>query len=360
MQISVTRNPNPYPAPTGNYGFGQHFTPHMFVVDWKDGEWRDARIVPYAPFCLDPACKVFHYGQEIFEGMKAYHNKADGSVHIFRPEMNIERFHRSCDRMCMPRIDSDLFLRGLDMLIDIDRDRVPESPDSMYLRPTMIASQRGLGVRASTEYIFFIIIGPVGSYFAGGVNPLKLRVEETYVRSAHGGTGFAKTGGNYSAALLPIKQAQDAGYDNIIWLDAKEMKYVEEMGAMNIMFVYEDRVITSKAGDTILHGVTRDSVGVLLKDMGITWEEKAPAIAQVIEDAHSGKLKEVFACGTAAVVTPVGLIHYKGSDHRIGDGGEGKLTRKLRDTLTGIHSGGSPLHPEWLHTVPTFVETTAR
>ena len=357
MRISVTRNPKPYPAPAGNFGFGQHFTPHMFLADWRDDAWHDPRIAPYGPFMLDPACKVLHYGQEIFEGMKAYRSKVDGSVHIFRPEKNLERFHRSCDRMCMPRVPDEMFMTGLDMLIDIDRDRVPGSPDAMYLRPTMIASQRGLGVRASTEYIFFIIIGPVGSYFAGGVNPLKLRVEETHVRSAHGGTGFAKTGGNYSAALLPIKQAQDAGYDNIIWLDAKEMKYVEEMGAMNIMFVYDDRVITSKAGDTILHGVTRDSIGVLLKDMKITWEEKAPAIAQVIEDAHSGKLKEAFACGTAAVVTPVGTIHYKGADHRIGDGSEGKLTRKLRDTLTGIHAGGSPVHPEWLHVVPSFPET---
>lgn len=357
MHISVTRNHSPIPAPAPPFGFGQHFTPHMFLSEWKEGEWRDPRIVPYGPFSLDPACKVFHYGQEIFEGIKAYHSASDDCVNIFRPEMNLERFHRSCDRMCMPRIEPDLFMRGMEMLIDIDRDRVPFSPDSMYLRPAMIASQRGLGVRASTEYIFFIIIGPVGSYFAGGVNPLKLRVEETHVRSAHGGTGFAKTGGNYSAALLPIKQAQDAGYDNIIWLDAKEKKYVEEMGAMNIMFVYEDRVITSKAGDTILHGVTRDSVGVLLGDMGINWQEKAPAIAQVIEDAHSGKLKEVFACGTAAVVTPVGIIHYLGSDHRIGDGNEGPLTRRLRETLCRIHSGDSSRHPEWLHTVPTFAET---
>lgn len=356
MQISVTRNPNPKSPPDGPFGFGQFFTPHMFVADWKDGTWRDPRVIPYGPFMLDPACKVLHYGQEIFEGMKAYHNVADDSVHMFRPEMNLERFHRSCDRMCMPRIESELFMLGAEMLIDMDRHWVPESPDAMYVRPTMIASQRGLGVRASTEYIFFIIVGPVGSYFTGGVNPLKLRVEEKYVRSAHGGTGFAKTGGNYSAALLPIKQAQDAGYDNIIWLDAREMKYVEEMGAMNIMFVYEDRVITSKAGDTILHGVTRDSVGVLLKDMGVTWEEKAPAIAQVIEDAHGGKLKEVFACGTAAVVTPVGTIHYKGADHRIGDGGEGKLTRQLRETLTGIHAGGSTRHPEWLHKVPSFAD----
>ena len=354
MNISVTRNPNPPAPPTGDYGFGQKFTPHMFLMDWKDGAWSNPRIEPYRNFSLDPAAKVLHYGQEIFEGMKGYHNKTDNSVHMFRPEKNIARFNISCERMCMPEVDPALFMRALEMLIDMDRHWVPDSPDALYIRPTMISTQVGLGVKASTEYVFFIIVGPVGSYFVNGINPLRLRVEEKYVRSAHGGTGYAKTGGNYSAALLPIKQAQAAGYDNIIWLDAREMKYVEEMGAMNICFVYEDHVITAPTGDTILNGVTRDSVGILLKDMGVKWVEEPPAIAQVIEDAHSGKLKEVFACGTAAVVTPVGVIHFQGHDHQIGDGAEGPLTTKLRHTLTGIHTGGSELHPEWLHVVPKF------
>ncbi len=216
----------------------------------------------------------------------------------------------------------------------------------------MISTQRGLGVKASTDYTFFIIIGPVGSYFAGGINPLKLRVEEKYVRSAPGGTGYAKTGGNYAAALLPINLAQGAGYDNIVWLDARTMEYVEEMGAMNIAFVYDDKIITAPTGDTILDGVTRDSVGILLKDMGYNWVEEHPVIAEIIEDAHSGKLKEVFACGTAAVVTPVGIMHFKGSDHQIAGGEEGPLTEKLRHTLTGIHTGGSELHREWIHIVP--------
>ena len=354
MSITVTRNPHPDTPPAGDYGFGRVFTPHMFLMDYRDGLWHDPRIVPYGPFSLDPAAKVLHYGQEIFEGMKAYRNGKDGSVHMFRPDMNVKRFNISCQRMCMPEVDPDLFMQALEMLIDLDRAWVPESPDALYIRPTMIANQRGLGVRASTDYLFFIIIGPVGSYFAGGVNPLRLRVEEKYVRSAPGGTGYAKTGGNYSASLLPIAQAQKDGYDNIIWLDARERKYVEEMGAMNIMFVYDDKVITAPAGDTILHGVTRDSVGVLLKDLGHTWVEEHPAIAEVIADAHSGKLKEVFACGTAAVVTPVGVIHYKGEDHTIADGQEGPLTLELRKTLTGIHKGGHELHPQWVHKVPVF------
>ncbi len=354
MNIEVTRNPSPQSPPAGDYGFGQTFTPHMFLMDYKDGQWLNPRIEPYGPFTLDPAAKVLHYGQEIFEGMKAYRNGADNSVHMFRPDKNVRRFNISGARMCMPQIDEDLFMQGLEMLIDLDREWVPESPNALYIRPTMISTQVGLGVKASTEYIFYIIIGPVGSYFAGGINPLRLRVEEKYVRSAHGGTGFAKTGGNYSASLLPIRDAQAAGYDNIIWLDALKMEYVEEMGAMNICFVYEDRIVTSPTGDTILDGVTRDSVRILLNDMGRNWVEEPPSIAQVIEDAHSGALKEVFACGTAAVVTPVGVIHYKGSDHTIAEGGEGPLTLKLRESLTGIHAGGSPLHPEWVHVVPVL------
>lgn len=353
MSITVTRNTNPPAIPTGDFGFGQKFTPHMFLMDWKDGLWHDPRIVPYGPFSLDPAAKVLHYGQEIFEGMKAYRNGTDGSVHMFRPDRNIDRFNISCERMCMPKVDPGLFMEALETLINLDRKWVPESPNALYIRPTMIATQRGLGVKASTEYCFFIIIGPVGSYFAGGINPLRLRVEEKFVRSAPGGTGYAKTGGNYSASLLPIAQAQKEGYDNIIWLDACKREYVEEMGAMNIMFVYADKVVTAPAGDTILRGVTRESVGTLLGDLDIKWVQEHPAIAQVIADSHSGKLKEVFACGTAAVVTPVGVIHFKGEDHTIGEGREGPLTRQLREILTGIHARGSKTHPEWIHVVPS-------
>nr|MEE4268458.1 branched-chain amino acid aminotransferase [Candidatus Krumholzibacteria bacterium] len=352
MSIAITRNTNPATPPTDNFGFGQLFTPHMFVMDYADGQWGAPRIEPYGPFSIDPAAKVLHYGQEIFEGMKAYKNGQDGTVHMFRPDKNIRRFNISCERMCMPQVDEKLFMEALDTLIDLDRAWVPESPNALYIRPTMISTQHGLGVKASTEYKFYIIIGPVGSYFAGGINPLKLRVEEKYVRSAPGGTGYAKTGGNYAAALLPIHLAQKAGYDNIVWLDARTMEYVEEMGAMNIAFVYDDKIITAPTGDTILDGVTRDSVGILLQDEGHQWVEEHPAIATIIEDAHSGKLKEVFACGTAAVVTPVGIMHFKGHDHQIGDGQEGPLTKKLRHTLTGIHAGNSELHREWIHVVP--------
>jgi branched-chain amino acid aminotransferase len=352
MTISIEKNQNPKPVPTGDYGFGSIFTPHMFRMDYSDGAWGEPKIVPYGPFVLDPACKVLHYGQEIFEGMKAYKNPEDNTVHMFRPDKNVQRFNISCERMCMPTVDETLFMDALNTIINLDRAWVPESPNALYIRPTMISTQVGLGVKASTDYIFYIIIGPVGSYFAGGINPLRLRAEERFVRSAQGGVGFAKTGGNYASALLPIQLAQQDGFDQIIWLDAKEMAYVEEMGAMNIAFVYDDKIITAPTGDTILNGVTRDSVGILLGDMGYNWVEEAPAIAQICEDARSGKLKEVFACGTAAVVTPVGMIHYKGADHQIADGGEGTLTEKLRKTLTGIHTGTADQHPEWVQVVP--------
>jgi branched-chain amino acid aminotransferase len=349
MDIRITRSDNPKSPPTdGNYGFGAMFTPHMFMLDFVDGEWRDPRIEPFRNLNLHPAAKVLHYGQEIFEGMKAYTNPEDKSVHMFRPDMNIKRFNRSCERMCMPPVDECLFMDALQKLIDLDRAWVPESPAALYIRPTMIATQPSLGVRASTDYLFYIIIGPVGSYFSGGINPLRLRVEEQYVRSAPGGVGAAKTGGNYAASLLPIKQATDEGFDNIVWLDALTMSTVEEMGAMNIAFVYEDKIITAPASDTILHGVTRDSVGVLCGEFDYNWTEVPPVIKDLCADAESGKLLEAFACGTAAVVTPIGVLHFKDKDFTIGDGQEGPVTRKLRESLCGIHEGTSALHPEWI------------
>ncbi len=357
MEIKITRNPNPAAPPAdGNYGFGAIFTPHMFMMEYKDGAWQDPRIVPYGPLSLDPATKVLHYGQEIFEGMKAYAAPGGGSVHMFRADMNIARFNRSCLRMCMPPVDPALFMEALNRLIDLDRAWVPESPDALYIRPTMIATHVGLGVQPSQTYLFYIIIGPVGSYFAGGINPLRLKVEEECVRSAPGGVGSAKTGGNYAAALLPIKRAREEGFDQIVWLDVTRTM-IEEMGAMNIAFVYEDRIITAPIGDTILPGVTRDSIGILCGDFGFNWTEEPPLVARIMADAESGVLKEVFACGTAAVVTPVGTLHYQGADHVIGDGGEGPVTRKLRESLCGIHTGVSELHPEWVFKIPEFQYT---
>jgi len=354
MDIKITRNPNPPSPPTGEFGFGQMFTPHMFLLDYKKGEWQNPRIEPYGDLCLDPAAKVLHYGQEIFEGMKAYAKSDNGSVHMFRPDMNIKRFNISAHRVCLPTVDPELFMEALQRLIDMDRDWVPTSPDALYIRPTMFSNQAGLGVKSGTEFLFYIIVGPVGSYFAGGIKPLRLKVEEKYVRSAPGGTGYSKTGGNYAAALLPIQLAQEEGYDNIIWLDALTTSTVEEMGAMNIAFVYDDKVITAPVGDTILNGVTRDSVHHLCDDFGYNWVEQAPVIAEICADAQSGKLREAFACGTAAVVTPIGIMHFQGKDYQVGDGQEGDVTKKLRESLCEIHTGRSKLHPEWITEVSHF------
>lgn len=354
MDIKITRNPNPPSPPAGDFGFGSIFTPHMFLLDYKDGGWQNPRIEPYHDLALDPAAKVLHYGQEIFEGMKAYARKDKSEVHMFRPDMNIKRFNISAGRVCMPAVDPELFMEGLKRLIDLDRDWVPESPNALYIRPAMIGTQASLGVKSATEFLFFIIIGPVGSYFAGGIKPLRLKVEERYFRSAPGGTGFSKTGGNYAASLLPIRIAQEEGFDNIIWLDALTTSKVEEMGAMNIAFVYEDRIITAPTGDTILNGVTRDSIGHLCGDFDLNWVEEGPVIAQICADAESGKLLEAFACGTAAVVTPIGVIHFQGKDYQVGHGQEGDVTRKLRTSLCEIHTGTSEMHPEWIVSVPKF------
>jgi branched-chain amino acid aminotransferase len=357
MDISVKRHPDPPRPPDGNYGFGLYMTPHIFKLDFEQGQWRNPRIEPFANLSLNPAAKVLHYGQEIFEGMKGYRNPKDGSVHMFRPDKNIRRFNISAQRMCMPQVDEGLFMEALEHLIDLDRLWVPEPPEAIYIRPTMIATQPTLGVAAANSYLFFIILSPVGSYFARGISPLRLKVEEKYVRSAPGGTGFAKTGGNYAAALLPIKQAQEAGFDQIVWLDAREKRYVEEMGAMNIAFVYDDRIISAPTGDTVLDGVTRDSIRILCQDFGYNWVDQHPAVDQVCADNKAGVLKEIFACGTAAVVTPVGVIHCGGEDHRIGDGKEGTVTRRFRETLLDLHGGNSELHPDWIHKVPQTVRT---
>ncbi len=356
MTIRIERNTNP-PAPPAwdKLIFGKHISPHMFMLNWRDGAWHDPRIVPTAPLALHPAAKVLHYAQEIFEGMKAYRNPRDGSLHMFRPHMNIKRFNTSAERMCMPTVDPDLHLQALEMLIALDGDFVPPKPGSLYLRPTMIGDEPSLGVAASASYLFFIITGPVGSYFKGGINPLYLKAETEFVRSAPGGVGYAKTGGNYAAALLPIKRAQQAGFDQIIWLDALTRTRVEEMGAMNICFVYEDRVVTAPVmptSDTILAGVTRDSIGHMVRHRGFAWVEESPVLTEVLADAERGALREVFACGTAAIVTPVGKIHAAGRDVTIGNGGEGRLTGELRAALSAIHSGESDEHPEWRHAVP--------
>jgi len=321
-------------------GFGRIFTDRMLMVEWKAGQgWIDARIQPYAPFVLDPSCLVFHYAQEIFEGLKAY-KWEDGTIALFRPEINARRFNLSADRLCMPDIPEDLFLEGITELIKLEKDWVPGSAEtSLYIRPTMIAVEPVLGVKTSDHYYFYVILSPVGAYYAAGFNPVKILVEDYYVRSVPGGTGEAKTGGNYAASLKAAQEAKRKGFDQVLWLDGIHKKYIEEVGSMNMFFVYDGHVVTAPLTGSILKGVTRDSVMQLADSLGFRIEERQVAIDELTADIRAGKVKEAFGSGTAAVITPVGILGYKGENITVGDGGVGKLTQKLYDTLTGIQYG---------------------
>ncbi|GAB7025995.1 branched-chain amino acid aminotransferase [Geotalea toluenoxydans] len=327
-------------ADESQLGFGKIFTDRMLMVEWKSGKgWVDARIEPYAPFVLDPSCLVFHYAQEIFEGLKAY-RWSDGSIALFRPEMNARRFNVSADRLCMPQIPEELFLQGIKELVQLEKDWVPSAEGtSLYIRPAMIAVEPVLGVHPSDHYYFFVILSPVGAYYASGFNPIKLLVEDRYVRATPGGTGEAKTGGNYASSLKAGLEAKKKGYDQVLWLDGVNKRYIEEVGAMNMLFAYEDRIVTAPLDGSILHGITRDSVLTLAKSLGIKIEERKIDVVELMNDIRSGKVKEAFGSGTAAVVTPVGAICYRDECLTIDDGKVGKLTQKLYDTLSGIQTG---------------------
>lgn len=328
------------PSDEAHLGFGKIFTDRMFIAEWKTGQgWIDARIEPYAPFSLDPACLVFHYAQEIFEGLKAYRWQ-DGSIALFRPEMNARRFNRSAERMCMPEVPEVLFLRGVEELVKLEADWIPSSAGtSLYIRPTMIAVEPILGVKPSDHFYFYIILCPVGAYYAGGFNPVKIMVEDSYVRAVPGGTGEAKTGGNYASSLKAGLEAKKKGFDQVLWLDGLERRYIEEVGAMNMFFAYKDRVVTAPLEGSILNGVTRNSVLSLAGELGFSVEERKVAIDTIMADIRSGAITEAFGSGTAAVITPVGALCYKDQLLDIGGGGVGSLTQRLYDTLTGIQTG---------------------
>jgi branched-chain amino acid aminotransferase len=321
-------------------GFGKIFTDRMFIAEWKAGQgWVDARIEPYAPFSLDPACLVLHYAQEIFEGLKAYRWK-DGSIALFRPEMNARRFNRSAERMCMPEVPEELFLHGVTELVKLEADWIPVSAGtSLYIRPTMIAVEPVLGVKPSDHYLFYVILSPVGAYYAGGFNPVKIMVEDKFVRAVQGGTGEAKTGGNYASSLKAGLEAKKKGFDQVLWLDGVERRYIEEVGAMNMFFTYGNRVVTAPLEGSILNGVTRNSVLTLASELGFTVEESKTDIDTIMADIRRGTITEAFGSGTAAVITPVGALCYQDLTATIGTGGVGTLTQKLYDTLTGIQTG---------------------
>ena len=339
IKIERTTAPRLKPAIEG-IPFGTYFSDHMFTMQYVKGTgWFDAKIVPYGTIALEPAAMVFHYAQEVFEGMKAYRG-ADGKIRLFRPTENINRMNNSCDRLCIPRIPEDIFMEALKTLVEVDQDWVTSEPDpSLYIRPFVIATDPHVGVHASHSYLFCIITCPVGSYYPEGINPVKIMIEGEDVRAVRGGTGFAKCGGNYAASLRAGEVAAAKGFSQVLWLDGVEQKYVEEVGSMNMMFAYGNKIVTPMLNGSILPGITRDSVLKLARSMGYETEEGRLDINEIFADAKSGKLTEAFGTGTAAVISPVGTLAMEDEKITIGDGGIGKVAQSLYDTLTGIQYG---------------------
>jgi len=337
-------------------GFGRVFTDHMVAISWdEESGWHDAELVPYGPLEIDPATNFIHYGQSIFEGLKAYRH-SDGSIRTFRPSENARRFQRSAHRLAMPELPEQLFLASIEALVDVDRDWVPDDMEkSLYLRPFMFSTEVGLGVRPANEYLFLLIASPAGAYFPQGVKPVSVWLSKEYVRAAPGGTGEAKCAGNYAASLIAQAQAAREGCDQVVWLDAVERRWVEEMGGMNLCFVYgtgaEARLVTPALTGTLLPGVTRASLLSVAVDLGFRAEEGRINIDDWRAGNASGEITEVFACGTAAVVTPVGSVKSSDASWTVGDGEPGPITMALRDALLDIQTGRAPDTHGWMHTL---------
>ncbi|MET8948468.1 branched-chain amino acid aminotransferase [Streptomyces sp. NPDC004542] len=362
---TIELKPSAHPLPAAereailtNPGFGRHFTDHMVTIKWTEGRgWHDGQLVPYAPIPLDPATNVLHYAQEIFEGLKAY-RRPDGSVATFRPDQNARRFQRSAKRLAMPELPVETFIEACDALVRQDRDWVPAhgGEESLYLRPFMIATEVGLGVKPANEYLFLVIASPAGAYFPGGVKPVSIWVSEDRVRAVPGGMGDAKTGGNYAASLLAQAEAAVHGCDQVCYLDAVRHQWVEELGGMNLYFVYgaasheKPVIVTPTLTGSILEGVTRDSLLTVARDLGYEAEEGRVSIEQWQRDAENGTLTEVFACGTAAVITPVGTVKRStGAEWKQSGGEPGGVTLKLRQALLDVQRGITEDKHGWMH-----------
>ena len=351
MEIKVTLTDHPKAKPDQNkLGFGRHFTDHMFLMDYTAGKgWHDPRIVPYGPITMDPCCACLHYAQEVFEGLKAYRT-ANGQVQLFRPQENFKRLNTSCDRLVIPHLDEEFCLEALKKLIEIEKDWVPSVPGaSLYIRPFIIARQEVLGVHPSVSYLYCVILSPSGDYYANGLAPVKIYVETNYVRAASfGGMGAYKTGGNYAASLIAQEEAERQGYDQALWLDGVERKYVEEVGSMNVFFKIDGEIITPNLDGSILPGITRKSAIQLLADWGMKVTERKLSIQELEQAAREGKLDEAWGTGTAAVISPIGELKCGDTVTIINDNKIGPVSQRLFDTLTGIQWGRLPDPHNWI------------
>ena len=348
IKITKTTNPQPKPAKGQKLGFGKIFTDHMFVMNYTEGKgWHDPRIEPFHKISLSPAAMVYHYGQEMFEGLKAYKGE-NCDVFLFRPDMNAKRTNATNDRLVIPQIPEEDFVQAISAVVDVDRDWVPTEPGtSLYIRPFIIATDEFLGVAPSKTYLFMVILSPSGAYYESGLAPVGIWIEDEYVRAVRGGIGFAKTGGNYAASLIAQQKAHDAGYSQVLWLDGVERKYIEEVGAMNIFFKIAGKVVTPSLNGSILPGITRNSVLQLCRDWGYEVEERKISADELLEAQRNGTLEECFGTGTAAVISPVGKLRYVDEVMTINGGDIGPLSQKLYDTITGIQTGRLPDEKGW-------------
>jgi len=336
IKITKTKHSRLQETDFNNLQFGRTFSDHMFVADYDGTEWKNFEIVPYGEIGFSPAISALHYGQAFFEGLKAYKH-ADGQVSVFRPDKNAARFNKSAARLCMPELPEEIFLQSIAAVVDLDRDWVPAKPNhALYIRPFMFATDPYLGVQASETYKYMVLIGPVGPYFS---KTLRVKVETFFTRAAEGGMGYAKSAGNYGGAMLPAKRATEEGFDQLIWTDAKDHLYVEEMGAANVMFLLDGKLVTPSTRDTILDGVTRDTVITLAREWGIPVEERRVSIAEIIDGAKTGKLTDAFGAGTAATIASVGSISYNGEEHFLGDPKQREFSVRLLKTLDAIRYG---------------------
>jgi branched-chain amino acid aminotransferase len=348
IKINLTTEPKAKPAPGQKLGFGKIFTDHMFVMNYTEGQgWHDPRIEPFHNISLSPAAMVYHYGQEMFEGLKAYKNQ-DGEVFLFRPDMNAKRTNATNDRLVIPQLPIEDFVQAVSAVVDVDRDWIPTDPGtSLYIRPFIIATDEFLGVAPSKTYLFMVILSPSGAYYESGLAPVGIWIEDEFVRAVRGGIGFAKTGGNYAASLIAQQKAHDAGFSQVLWLDGVERKYIEEVGAMNIFFKIAGKVVTPALSGSILPGITRDSTIQLCKDWGYEVEERKISAEELLEAQRNGTLEECWGTGTAAVISPVGKLRYVDEVMTINGGNIGQLSQKLYDTITGIQTGILPDNKGW-------------